>query len=171
MGRRHVAALEKLDADLSSLQNKLRRDPASYTPEFLAQWTAYDALKEALLSTLALSTGTTLHKQGQQLCDFMHFISHVIDNFPDHTTQYVRDVQHFALHQDIDTKLRVEAITSLALLRRKRVIDADTLFTTLFRILTCSSGKILRNLYVETLTPSVRKGSQWTNTRKGHTGI
>ena len=49
MGKRKLGALEKVDADLANLQNKIKRDPQSYHTDFLHQHIQYENQRQIFL--------------------------------------------------------------------------------------------------------------------------
>ncbi|KAK2682385.1 hypothetical protein RAB80_000331 [Fusarium oxysporum f. sp. vasinfectum] len=140
MVKRKVAALEKLDADFASLQQKIRRDPKSYKEEFLKQWEQYEAQREIFL----VSPGTATADSVESFHNIIDLIAHSI------LTQH-----HVILHPE----LREKIVGSLVLLRRKEVIDSTSVLTTLFPILVSSPSKTLRETLFQKILSDLRNSN------------
>ncbi|RCI17176.1 hypothetical protein L249_3190 [Ophiocordyceps polyrhachis-furcata BCC 54312] len=157
MGKRKVAALEKLDADFASLQYKIRRDPRSYKDDFLRQWEQYVSQREIFLSSPTTATADSV----ESFHNMVDLIAHVADCYPDETRTFPDDLRliltqhHAAIHPD----LREKVVGSLVLLRRKDVIDSASLLTTLFPILVSSSSKTLRELLFNKILSDMRNSN------------
>ncbi|KAK0706318.1 SDA1-domain-containing protein [Lasiosphaeria miniovina] len=168
MGKRKLAALEKVDADLVSLQYKIRRDPKSYAQEFYDQWLAYDAQRQIFISSPSTASTDDLKK----FHDLVDLIAHVADLYPDLTGAYpdhlkeLLNQHHAVLHPE----LREKVVGSLVLLRRKDVIDSTSLLTTLFPILISTPSKTLRSLlYAKIISDLRESNSKSTNHRLNRT--
>ena len=122
MGKRKVGALEKLDANLGSLQYKIKRDPISYKEDFLSQYQQYETQREIFLQAPTSTTESGI----VSLRDLIDFTSHVADCFPEITAQFPEElIQILTLHhKDLEAELREKIVGSLVLLRRKDVIDS-----------------------------------------------
>ncbi|RDA85517.1 hypothetical protein CP532_2178 [Ophiocordyceps camponoti-leonardi (nom. inval.)] len=157
MGKRKVAALEKLDADFASLQYKIRRDPRSYKDDFLRQWEQYESQREIFLSSPTTATADSV----ESFHNMVDLIAHVADCYPDETRTFPDDLKliltqhHATIHPD----LREKVVGSLVLLRRKDVIDSASLLTTLFPILVSSSSKTLRELLFNKILSDMRNSN------------
>ncbi|PKS05568.1 hypothetical protein jhhlp_008086 [Lomentospora prolificans] len=157
MVKRKVAALEKIDADFASLQNKIRRDPRSYKEDFLKQWQQYESHKEIFL--VSPSTATT--ESVESFHNIIDLIAHVADCYIEETRTFPEDLKtilaqhHAILHPD----LREKIVGSLVLLRRKDVVDSASLLTTLFPILVSSPSKSLRALLFQKITMDLRNSN------------
>jgi protein SDA1 len=132
MGKRKVGALEKVEADLASLQYKVRRDPPSYTDDFLNQYNQYETFRELFFQNPSSVDGGGV----VSFRDLIDFISHVADCYPDITAQFPEDlIQIITLHhEDLETELRDKVVGSLVLLRNKDVIDSSTYATLLKKL-------------------------------------
>ncbi|KAK7753818.1 Severe Depolymerization of Actin [Diatrype stigma] len=157
MGKRKVAALEKVQADLPGLQYKMRRDPQDYEKEFLEAWNQYEAAHDKFLAspTNADSNGLI------NFHDLIDLIAHVADLYPQHTGSFapgLKDilVQHHAV---LEPELREKLVSSLVLLRRKSVIDSSELLTTLFPILISTGSKTLRMLLLQKILSDLRNSN------------
>ncbi|KAK0747426.1 SDA1-domain-containing protein [Apiosordaria backusii] len=157
MPKRKVAALEKVEADLVSLQYKIRRDPRSYAQEFYDQWLAYDAQRQIFVS----SPATASNEDVKKFHDLVDLVAHVANlypeitaPFPDHLKELLN--QHHAV---LDKELREKIVGSLVLLKRKEVIDSTSLLTTLFPILINTPSKTLRSLLYTKIISDLREAN------------
>ncbi|KAL8919357.1 MAG: hypothetical protein Q9172_005024 [Xanthocarpia lactea] len=122
--KRKVGALEKVDADLSSLQYKIRRDPASYKEDFLGQYEQYEAQRQIFMQAPASATDTGIIS----FRELIDFIAHVADCYPTDVTQFPEDlIQLLNLHHGhLEPELREKVVGSLVLLRRKDIINSPS---------------------------------------------
>ncbi|KAL8715559.1 MAG: hypothetical protein Q9220_000895 [cf. Caloplaca sp. 1 TL-2023] len=160
--KRKVAALEKVDADLSSLQYKIRRDPTSYRSNFDDQYNQYESSREMFVHAPTSASADTIIA----FRDLIELISHVADCYPEKTTQFPEDlIQILNLHHDsLDSEIREKIVGSLVLLRRKDVIDSPRLLQTLFPLLVSTRSKSLRALlYQKCLSDLRTSNSKTTN--------
>jgi protein SDA1 len=69
--------------------------------------------------------------------DLVDLVAHVADLYPDLTAPYADQLKELLIqhHAVLHPELREKVVGSLALLRRKDVIDSTSLLTTLFPIL------------------------------------
>ncbi|PHH91736.1 hypothetical protein CDD83_10514 [Cordyceps sp. RAO-2017] len=157
MGKRKVAALEKIDADFASLQYKIRRDPKSYKDDFLKQWEQYESQREIFLASPTTATTGSV----ESFHNMIDLIAHVADCYPDETRTFPDDLKamltqhHAAMHPE----LREKVVGSLVLLRRKDVIDSAGVLTTLFPILVSSPSKTLRELLFNKILSDLRNSN------------
>ncbi|KAF4460375.1 SDA1 domain [Fusarium albosuccineum] len=157
MVKRKVAALEKLDADFASLQQKIRRDPKSYKDDFLKQWEQYEAQREIFLVSPATATADSV----ESFHNIIDLIAHVADCYKEETETFPDDLKailsqhHVILHPE----LREKIVGSLVLLRRKEVIDSTSVLTTLFPILVSSPSKTLRELLFTKILSDLRNSN------------
>ncbi|KAI4144582.1 MAG: hypothetical protein L6R39_004118 [Caloplaca ligustica] len=166
--KRKIGALEKVDADLSSLQYKIRRDPASYKEDFSNQYRQYEAQREIhrQAPTWATDAGIIPFR------DLIDFISHVADCYPALTTRFPDDLIHILNlhHEHLEVELREKIVGSLVLLRRKDIIDSPRLLQTLFPLLISTHSKSLRTLlYQKCLSDLRTSNSKTTNHRLNRT--
>ncbi|KAK4173957.1 SDA1-domain-containing protein [Triangularia setosa] len=164
MPKRKVAALEKVEADLVSLQYKIRRDPRSYAQEFYDQWLAYDAQRQIFVS----SPATASNEDVKKFHDLVDLVAHVANlypeitaPFPDHLKELLN--QHHAV---LDKELREKIVGSLVLLKRKDVIDSTSLLTTLFPILINTPSKTLRSLLYTKIISDLREANSKSTNHK-----
>ncbi|KXX77828.1 Protein sda1 [Madurella mycetomatis] len=168
MVKRKVAALEKVEADLVSLQYKIRRDPRSYAQEFYDQWLAYDAQRQIFISSPATASSDDIKK----FHDLVDLVAHVADLYPEATAPFPDHLKELLNqhHATLDKDLREKVVGSLVLLRRKDVIDSTSLLTTLFPILISTPSKTLRSLlYTKIISDLRESNSKATNHRLNRT--
>ncbi|KAL8953466.1 MAG: hypothetical protein Q9222_000670 [Ikaeria aurantiellina] len=166
--KRKVAALEKVDADLSSLQYKIRRDPASYEKDFLDHYNRYENQRETFIHAPASASADAI----VSFCDLIELISHVAYCYPKTTTQFPEDLIRVLNlhHESLDPELREKIVGSLVLLRKKDIIDSPRLLQTLFPILISTRSKSLRTLlYQKCLSDLRTSNSKTTNHRLNRT--
>lgn len=162
MGKRKVGALEKLDADLASLQFKVRSDPQSYADEFQRQYSAYLSTKEVFLDNPANVTRDV----SQDFHDKVDFIAHVADCFKEETETFPEDLKEVLTqhHAILPPDVREKLVGSLVLLRRKEIISSEYLLTTLFPILVSTPSKSLRAVLYQKIVSDLRNSnSKHTN--------
>ncbi|KAF6830929.1 sda1 domain protein [Colletotrichum musicola] len=162
MGKRKVTALEKVDADFASLQYKIRRDPRSYEENFLQQWGQYESQREVFL----VSPTTATREYTESFHNLVDLIAHTADLYPKHAGAFPDDLKAILLqhHEVLHPELREKIVGSLALLRKKDVIDSPSLLTTLFPILVSSPSKTLRTLLFQKILSEMRNAnSKGTN--------
>ncbi|CRK13022.1 hypothetical protein BN1708_010721 [Verticillium longisporum] len=157
MGKRKVAALEKVDADFASLQYKIRRDPNSYEDNFLQQWGQYESQREVFL----VSPTTATPEYTESFHNLVDLIAHVADCYPQHAEAFPGDLKAILLqhHEVLHPELREKIVGSLVLLRRKEAIDSTQLLTTLFPILVSSPSKSLRTLLFQKILGDLRNAN------------
>ncbi|KUI55255.1 Protein sda1 [Cytospora mali] len=157
MGKRKVGALDKLDADLASLQFKVRSDPQSYAEEFRRQYAAYLSTKEVFLDNPANVTKDV----SQDFHDKVDFIAHVSDCFKAETKTFPDDLKEVLTehHAILSPDVREKIVGSLVLLRRKDMISSDYLLTTLFPILVSTPSKSLRAVLYQKIVSDLRNSN------------
>ncbi|KAI1374832.1 SDA1-domain-containing protein [Hypoxylon crocopeplum] len=159
MGKRKVAALEKIEADLAGLQYKIRKDPEAYEKEFIENWQQFDAAHEKFLAAPVGADSNSLITFREQI----DLIAHCAELYPQITATFpdaLKDVltKHHAV---LEPTLREKIVSSLTLLRRKDVIDSNYLLTTLFPILISTPSKSLRMILYQKILSDIRN----TNTK------
>ncbi|KAI8252191.1 Protein SDA1 [Colletotrichum sp. SAR 10_77] len=162
MGKRKVTALEKVDVDFASLQYKIRRDPRSYEENFLQQWGQYESQREVFLT----SPTTATREYTESFHNLVDLIAHTADLYPKHAAAFPDDLKAILLqhHEVLHPELREKIVGSLALLRKKEVIDSTSLLTSLFPILVSSPSKTLRTLLFQKILSEMRNAnSKGTN--------
>jgi protein SDA1 len=162
--KRKRGALEKVDADLPNLQHKIRADPTSYHDEFINQYSQYSSLHE-----LFLQSPTTTDDSGiVRLRDLIDFVSHVADCYPKLTKNFAGDLiglleRH---HDTLETELRDKIVGSLVLIRKKELIDSNTLLNTLWPLLISTPSKTLRALLFQKILSDIRSSNSKATNHK-----
>lgn len=151
-----------------SLQYKIRRDPKSYAQEFYDQYLAYDAQKQIFLSAPTTASAEDV----KNFHDLVDMIAHVADCYPEMSGQFAEDMKALITqhHATLDPELREKVVGSLALIKRKEIIDSTSLLTTLFPILVSTPSKSLRALLFQKILSDFREAnSKSTNHRLNRT--
>ncbi|KAI0882657.1 SDA1-domain-containing protein [Annulohypoxylon maeteangense] len=164
MGKRKVAALEKIEADLAGLQYKIRKDPEAYEKEFIENWQQFDAAHEKFLAAPVGADSNSLITFREQI----DLIAHCAELYPQITATFpdaLKDVltKHHAV---LEPTLREKIVSSLTLLRRKDVIDSNFLLTTLFPILISTPSKSLRMILYQKILSDIRNTNTKTTNHK-----
>ncbi|KAI1401981.1 SDA1-domain-containing protein [Hypoxylon fuscum] len=168
MGKRKVAALEKIEADLAGLQHKIRKDPDAYEKEFIENWQQFDAAHEKFLAAPVGADSNSLITFREQI----DLIAHCAELYPQITATFpgaLKDVltKHHAV---LEPTLREKIVSSLTLLRRKDVIDSNYLLTALFPILISTPSKSLRMVLYQKILSDIRNtNTKTTNHRVNRT--
>jgi protein SDA1 len=157
MGKRKVAALEKVEADLAGLQYKIRRDPEAYEQEFLNHFQQYGSSYENFMASPISNDSRALISFREQI----DLIAHVAENYPEHTAGFADELKEILTrhHAILEPELREKVVSSLVLLRRKEMIDSSYLLTTLFPILTTTPSKTLRILLFTKVVSDLRQSN------------
>ncbi|OBT97181.1 Severe Depolymerization of Actin [Pseudogymnoascus verrucosus] len=164
MVKKRVGALEKVDADLPSLQYKIRRDPKSYQEDFLNQYGQYQTQRDIYMAspTTATSAGIVSFR------DLIDFVSHVADCYAEDTASFPDDLNNILTthHAVLETELREKVVGALVLLRRKDIIDSTGLLNILFPILVTTPSKTLRALLFTKILSELRTSNAKTTNHK-----
>ncbi|CAK7271445.1 Severe Depolymerization of Actin [Sporothrix epigloea] len=164
MGKRKVAALEKIDADFASLQYKIRRDPKSYEDEFQRQYEQYVSQRDLFLTAPANASPD----QTRAFHDLIDLLAHIADCYPDALRSFPEDLatiltQHHAV---LHPELRDKIVGSLGLLRRKDILDSPAFAQILFPILVHTPSKTLRTLLFRRIVSDLRNANSRTKNHK-----
>ncbi|KAF2843808.1 SDA1 domain-containing protein [Patellaria atrata CBS 101060] len=168
MGKRKVAALEKIDADLANLQHKIRRDPQSYKQDFENQYLTYGNQLSLFIQNPSSGNNNGIIS----LRDLIDFIAHVADCYPAETAEFPDQLIGLLTlhHESLEPELREKVVGSLVLLRKKEIVDSSVLLNTLFPILISTSSKTLRSLLLQKILSDLRNSnSKTTNHRLNRT--
>ncbi|EGC44332.1 SDA1 domain-containing protein [Histoplasma capsulatum var. duboisii H88] len=164
MGKRKLGALEKVDADLTNLQHKIRRDPKSYIEDFRNQHYQYESHRDIFISSPSSVTDTGIIS----LRDLIEFIAHVADCYKDITKNFANElIEILSLHHAaLEPELREKIVGSLVLLRKKEIIDSATLLHTLFPVLVSTPSKTLRAFLFQKILSDLRTSNSKTINHK-----
>lgn len=121
--KRKLGALEKVEADLPNLQNKIRRDPASYKDDFYNQYQQYHSFLSLFLHAPAHSD----EQSTNSLRDLIDFVAHLADCYPTICAGFPEELSSLLLkhHAVLEPELRDKVVGSLVLLRKKGVLDCS----------------------------------------------
>lgn len=106
---------------IPQLQNLIKRDPKSYTNEFLAQYRHFQAKLEIFSLSPAVNDS--------DFASLVNFISHVFNLYPD-----IQDVSVFPqllmtlladFHQQLHPDVRKSMVSSLILIRNKNLLSTE----------------------------------------------
>ncbi|KAJ6160403.1 hypothetical protein N7470_003799 [Penicillium chermesinum] len=152
MVKRKLGALEKVEADLS------------YIEDFRAQHYQYESHREIFMAAPTSATDTGIIS----LRDLIDFMSHVADCYPDILKDFPQQlidmlIQH---HLVLEPELREKLVGSLVLLRKKEIIDSSTLLHTLFPILISTPSKTLRALLFQKILSDIRSSNAKSTNHK-----
>ncbi|EZF33701.1 hypothetical protein H109_00981 [Trichophyton interdigitale MR816] len=164
MGKRKLGALEKVDADLTNLQYKIRRDPKSYVEDFRSQHLQYENHREIFMAAPSAATDTGIIS----LIDLIDFVAHVAECYPEITKDFPQElIEMISLHHAVlSPDLREKIVGSLVLLKRKDIIDSSTLLQTLFPILVSTPSKTLRAFLFHKIVSDLRSANAKTTNHK-----
>lgn len=164
MVKRKVSALEKVEADLPNLQNKIKRDPSSYAADFLHQRMQYENQRQIFLQapTSATDSGIISFR------DLIEFIAHVADCYKEETKEFPAELIEILSthHANLESELREKIVGSLVLLRKKEIIDSNILLQCFFPILTSTPSKTLRALLFQKILSDLRNSNSNTINHK-----
>lgn len=165
MVKRKLGALEKVDADLANLQNKIKRDPKSYHTDFLHQYIQYANQRQIFMQapTSSSSDGGVISFR-----DLIEFVAHVSDCYKEETKDFPRELIEIlsAHHAALEPELREKIVGSLVLLRKKDIIDSNTLLQCFFPILITTPSKSLRALLFQKILSDLRTANSKSTNHK-----
>ncbi|OCT51461.1 Protein sda1 [Cladophialophora carrionii] len=164
MGKRKLGALEKVDADLANLQNKIKRDPQSYHADFLHQYIQYENQRQIFLQAPTSATDGGLIS----FRELIDFVAHVANCYKDETKEFpCQLVEILSVHHArLESELREKIVGSLVLLRKKEIIDSNTLLQCFFPVLTSTPSKSLRALLFQKILSDLRGANAKTTNHK-----
>src|ERR1700744_1807694 len=164
MGKRKLGALEKVDADLSNLQNKIKRDPQSYHTDFLHQHIQYENQRQIFLQAPTSATDSGLIS----FRDLIEFVAHVATCYREETKEFPKQLIEILSthHAQLEGELREKIVGSLVLLRKKEVMDSETLLKCFCPILTRTPSKSLRALLFQKILSDLRSANSKTTNHR-----
>lgn len=164
MVKRKLAALEKVEADLANLQNKIKRDPGSYENDFLHQYMQYENQRIIFLQSPTSATDSGI----VSFRDLIEFVAHVSDCYKEQTKEFPSHlIEILTLHHaELEPQLREKIVGSLVLLRKKEIITSITLLQCLFPILTTTPSKTFRALLFQKILSDLRSANSVTINHK-----
>lgn len=136
----------KLPTNLPQLQNLIKRDPKSYTEEFLQQFRHYQSNLQVFKHQP--------DKANRDLAELVMFLAQVghcyvteLVNFPKELTELL--LNH---HTVLESDLRMTFCKALILLRNKDLIEPTSLLELFFELLRCHDKLLRKTLYTHIVT-------------------
>ncbi|XP_062991612.1 protein SDA1 homolog [Elgaria multicarinata webbii] len=136
----------KLPMNLPQLQNLIKRDPPSYTEEFLQQYRHYQSNVE--IFRLQPS------KPNKELAELVMFLAQVGHCYPEYLTDFPQQLKELLSynHTVLDVDLRMTFCKALILLRNKNLINPTSLLELFFELLRCHDKFLRKTLYTHIVT-------------------
>ncbi|KAJ5167430.1 Protein SDA1 [Penicillium canariense] len=152
MVKRKLGALEKVEADLS------------YIEDFRAQHYQYESHREIFMAAPSGATDTGIIS----LRELIDFISHVADCYPEILKDFPQQLIDMLMqhHMVLESELREKLVGSIVLLKKKDLLDSATLLHTLFPILISTPSKTLRALLFQKILSELRQANSKTTHHK-----
>ncbi|XP_067278914.1 protein SDA1 homolog [Pseudorasbora parva] len=136
----------KLPTNLPQLQNLIKRDPKSYTEEFLQQYRHYQSNVEIFKHQP--------DKSNKDLAELVMFLAQVghcylqeLSDFPQQLTDLL--LNH---HTVLESDLRMTFCKALILLRNKDLVSPTSLLGLFFELLRCHDKLLRKTLYTHIVT-------------------
>ncbi|NP_775337.1 protein SDA1 homolog [Danio rerio] len=136
----------KLPTNLPQLQNLIKRDPKSYTEEFLQQYRHYQSNVEIFkhqpdkankdLSELVMFLAQVGHCYLEELSDFPQQLTDLLLNY----------------HTVLESDLRMTFCKALIMLRNKDLVSPTSLLGLFFELLRCHDKLLRKTLYTHIVT-------------------
>ncbi|XP_066566992.1 protein SDA1 homolog [Amia ocellicauda] len=131
----------KLPTNLPQLQNLIKRDPQSYTEEFLQQYRHY----QSNVQIFKLQPD----KPSKELAELVMFLAQVGHCYKEHLANYPQELKELLLchHTVLEPDLRMTFCKALILLRNKDLINPTGLLELFFELLRCHDKLLRKTLY------------------------
>uniref|UniRef100_A0A0B8RTR4 Protein SDA1 n=1 Tax=Philothamnus irregularis TaxID=1899461 RepID=A0A0B8RTR4_9SAUR len=136
----------KLPFNLPQLQNLIKRDPPSYTEEFLQQYRHYKSNVEIFKLQPAKP-----NKELGELVMFLAQVAHCYPNYLEDFPQQLKELLSYC-HTVLDPDLRMTFCRALILLRNKNLINPTSLLELFFELLRCHDKFLRKTLYTHIVT-------------------
>ncbi|XP_026532253.1 protein SDA1 homolog [Notechis scutatus] len=136
----------KLPFNLPQLQNLIKRDPPSYTEEFLQQYRHYKSNVEIFKLQPA--------KPNKELGELVMFLAQVAHCYPKYLEDFPQQLKELLsyCHTVLDPDLRMTFCRALILLRNKNLINPTSLLELFFELLRCHDKFLRKTLYTHIVT-------------------
>lgn len=144
MVRRNRA--EFLTSNLPQLQNYIKRDPQSYTGEFMQQWRHYESIHE--LFKLKPDV------ENKDFASLINFISHVCQCYPDVTKDFSSQIVNILEdnYATISPELRMTMVNALVLLRNRNIVSTMSMISLFFKLFKCKDKNLRAQLHTYIVT-------------------
>ncbi|XP_067846427.1 protein SDA1 homolog [Heptranchias perlo] len=136
----------KLPSNLPQLQNLIKRDPRSYTEEFVQQHHHY----QSNVRIFKLQPD----KPSKELSELVMFIAQVAHCYPTELANFAQELKEllFSHHTILDSDLRMTFCKALILLRNKNLLNPTSLLELFFELLRCRDKLLRKTLYTHIVT-------------------
>ncbi|XP_069482396.1 protein SDA1 homolog [Ambystoma mexicanum] len=131
----------KLPTNLPQLQNLIKRDPPSYTEEFLQQYHHF----QSHIEIFKLQPD----KSSKDLAELVMFMAQVAQCYPDYLSDFPQQLRDLlsSNHTLLDVDLRMTFCKALIMLRNKNLINPTVLLELFFELLRCHDKLLRKTLY------------------------
>ncbi|MGH0140651.1 UNVERIFIED_CONTAM: hypothetical protein FKN15_023263 [Acipenser sinensis] len=136
----------KLPTNLPQLQNLIKRDPQSYTEEFLQQYRHY----QSNVQIFKLQPD----KPNKELAELVMFLAQVGHCYREQLTNFPQELKEllFCHHTVLAHDLRMTFCKALILLRNKDLLNPTSLLELFFELLRCHDKLLRKTLYIHIVT-------------------
>ncbi|XP_063066771.1 protein SDA1 homolog [Engraulis encrasicolus] len=136
----------KLPTNLPQLQNLIKRDPASYTEEFLQQYRHYQSNVQIFKHQP--------DKPNKELSELVMFLAQIGHCYKEQLANFPQELAELLLnhHTVLETDLRMTFCKALILLRNKDLINPTSLLELFFELLRCHDKLLRKTLYTHIVT-------------------
>uniref|UniRef100_A0A671RD17 Protein SDA1 n=1 Tax=Sinocyclocheilus anshuiensis TaxID=1608454 RepID=A0A671RD17_9TELE len=136
----------KLPTNLPQLQNLIKRDPKSYTEEFLQQYRHYQSNVEIFKHQP--------DKSNKDLAELVMFLAQVGHCYLEELSDFPQQLTDLLLnhHTVLEPDLRMTFCKALILLRNKDLISPTSLLGLFFELLRCHDKLLRKTLYTHIVT-------------------
>lgn len=131
-----------LPTNVILLQNLVKRDPESYREEFLQQYSHYESLRDIFMLN-SMNNESNDDSSTIEFIGAIGFVAQVCSCYPKETTNFPNELKQLVLehHKALPFEVKEKIITSLTMLRNKKVITPETLIQTMFPLLIAYSSQ------------------------------
>ncbi|XP_040526775.1 protein SDA1 homolog isoform X2 [Gallus gallus] len=149
----------KLPSNLPQLQNLIKRDPTSYTEEFLQQYHHYQSHVEIFTFQP--------DKPNKELAELVMFLAQVAHCYPEQMANFPQQLKELLSyhHTVLDADLRMTFCKALMLLRNKNLINPTSLLELFFQLLRCHDKLLRKTLYTHIVTDIKNVNAKHKNNR------
>ncbi|XP_051533853.1 protein SDA1 homolog [Myxocyprinus asiaticus] len=136
----------KLPTNLPQLQNLIKRDPKSYTEEFLQQYRHYQSNVEIFKHQP--------DKPNKDLAELIMFLAQVGHCYLEELSKFPQELTDLLInhHTVLESDLRMTFCKALILLRNKDLISPTSLLELFFELLHCHDKLLRKTLYTHIVT-------------------
>lgn len=136
----------KLPTNLPQLQNLIKRDPKSYTEEFMQQYRHYQSNVEIFKHQP--------DKSNKDLAELVMFLAQVGHCYLEELSDFPQQLTNLLLnhHTVLEPDLRMTFCKALILLRNKDLISPTSLLGLFFELLRCHDKLLRKTLYTHIVT-------------------